>query len=198
LFGNLESSSIQVFSQFFVTERFSLRFHENRAIFISTMRDEIIELSVKGIALEEESQMPILILKDKASDRLLPISVGPFEASAIIIELQGIEPPRPLTHDILAEFFQRHGFQMLYIEIYGVLDHKHTARMLYRKGFKNYSMEIRPSDGIALALRLNARICSSDKVMSLHTEEQASLKNLETLSSEFLYLEADNIQTPLM
>ncbi len=162
------------------------------------MGKESIELAVKGIALEEETRMPILILKEKDSDRLLPLQIGPFEASAIIMQLEGIEPPRPLTHDILAEFFKRHNFHMLCLEIYGIIDNKQTARMLYRKGRKTFSMEVRPSDGIALALKLAAQICCTSEVLSLHAEEQAILKNLETLSAEFLYLETERVQPPLM
>lgn len=179
-------------------DRNSLRSTKNRGILYVTMGKETIELAVKGIALEEETQMPILILKEKDSARLLPIRVGPFEASVIIMQLEGIEPPRPLTHDILAEFFKRHDFHMLCIEIYSVIGNKHTARMLYRKGRKTFSMEVRPSDGIALALKLDAPICCTNEVLSLHAEEQVILKNLETLSSEFLYLETERVQPPLM
>jgi hypothetical protein len=103
-------------------DRNSLRSTKNRGILYVTMGKETIELAVKGIALEEETQMPILILKEKDSARLLPIRVGPFEASAIIMQLEGIElPDRSTTHDILAEFFKRHNFHMLcsrYMELW--------------------------------------------------------------------------------
>ena len=69
------------------------------------MKENMIKFTIKGIALDEETQMPIVILQSSETSRTIPLWIGPFEASAIIIEIEGVRPPRPLTHDLLSEFF---------------------------------------------------------------------------------------------
>lgn len=88
----------------------------------------------------------------------MPVPVGAFEASAIIIEIEGIKPPRALTHDLFAELALRHGLRMLEFELYARTEEGFLGRIKYRKGLRTWTMEVRPSDGIALALRLNAPI----------------------------------------
>ncbi|WP_319559576.1 bifunctional nuclease family protein [Marispirochaeta sp.] len=113
---------------------------------------------VQGIALDRESQLPIVLLKTSHPRRIIPIPVGPSEASAIIVEVEGVHPPRPLTHDLITELFQRHGMILLHCEIRDRIDDIYTAFIHYRRRFRNFSMEVRPSDAIALALRMKAPI----------------------------------------
>ncbi len=158
----------------------------------------MIEFLVKGIALDEETEMPIIILKDNAEKRILPIPIGPFEASAIIIEIEGVHPPRPLTHDLLAGFIEKHRFKMLHLHIYKVIEKKHFARISYRKGLRKFVMDVRPSDGIALAIRLNAPIFTSMDVLKRSLNETAILRDMDSLSNEILYLENEKYGTSLM
>jgi bifunctional DNase/RNase len=117
-----------------------------------------IVLSVAGVALDPDGDSPTVLLRNPSGDRYITVPVGAFEASAIIIEIEGIKPPRPLTHDLFAELFSRHGCRFTAFEIYSQSDEEFLGRIRYRKGLRGYTMEVRPSDGIALALRLNAPI----------------------------------------
>jgi uncharacterized protein len=118
------------------------------------MEDGSIELRVRGVSMEDDE--PIVILEDRVTDRRLLVPVGPFEASAIILELEGIFPPRPLTHDLLAAFFEEGGFSLDAAELFGDAVAGARARLSYRKGLRKFEKEVRPSDAIALALRLGS------------------------------------------
>ena len=122
------------------------------------MKHTITVAEVQGIALDRESQLPIVLLKTSHPGRIIPIPVGPSEASAIIVEVEKVHPPRPLTHDRIAELFQRHNFSLLYSEIRDRIEDTYTAFIHYRRHFRKHSMEVRPSDAIALALRMEAPI----------------------------------------
>jgi uncharacterized protein len=122
------------------------------------MTERSVEVKVKGVALDSATQSPIVILQDESGEILLPVCTGPSEASAIIVELEDIRPTLPLTHDIVSELFNRHGFTFQFLEIYGYADCSYLSRIRYRRFFRSFSMEVRPSDGIALALRLHGPI----------------------------------------
>ena len=107
-----------------------------------------------------EDDEPIVILEDRVTDRRLMIPVGPFEASAIILEMEGISVPRPLTHDLLADFFEEGGFHLDEVEFFSEDVSGIRSRLLYRKGLREFVKEVRPSDALALALRLDAPLRS--------------------------------------
>ena len=153
------------------------------------MANQMVEYIVRGIALEKESQMPLALLKEKEGTTVLPIWIGPFEASSIIVEVEGVQPPRLLTHDLLALIFQKHKFRLLRLEIYGHTDDTYLSRLRYRKGLRNFEVDVRPSDGLALALRLNAPIFCDAELISSQGSEGILEENLEMLSSEILFLE---------
>lgn len=154
--------------------------------------------TVKGIALEQKSRLPLVLLHNVEKNILLPIHVGPFEASAIIVEMEGVQPPRPLTHDLLAKMFQKHGFKLTAVEIYACVEEKQLARIRYRSRFASHEMEVRPSDGIAMAIRLNAPILITDEVIYKLTECQELFYDSGLSRSEILYLESQKSQVTLM
>lgn len=158
----------------------------------------IIEMKVRGLTLEQEHQMPVVILQDVEKQKTLALTIGPSEASSIIIELEGIPLPRPLTHDIITRLFQRHKFKMLCLEIYAFLENKYLSRIHYSKGSKKYTMEVRPSDGIALALKLDAPIFSSAGLLSWKDGENPYLDDLDHFSPDVLYLDTDRRNIPFM
>jgi bifunctional DNase/RNase len=126
----------------------------------------MVELHVKGFFLDSD-RMPVAVLSDATGKRVLPVWIGPSEASSIIVELEEIKSPRPLAHDILASYFQRHGFTMDGLEIYGQSgEFGYNARIKYHRRLRHYDMEVRPSDGIALAVRLKAPILAADHLLS--------------------------------
>ena len=153
---------------------------------------------VKGIALEQKSRLPLVLLHNVEKNILLPIHVGPFEASAIIVEMEGVQPPRPLTHDIIAEMFAKHHFKLISFEIYRCLEDKQLSRIRYRSRFASHVMEVRPSDGIALAIRLNAPIYVADEVISKLSDNQELFYDSNLTRSEILYLESQKQQITLM
>lgn len=162
------------------------------------MKENMLQFTIKGIALDEKSQMPIIILQSQETNKIIPLWIGPFEASAIIIEIEEVKPPRPLTHDLLSEFFLKHHYKLKYIYIYDFIDDSHIAKIVYKKGFKSYSMEIRPSDGIALALRLKAPIYASQNVANNAYSDPELLKSAGNYQSEILYLENEKIDAHIM
>jgi uncharacterized protein len=122
------------------------------------MTDGSIEVVVKGVALDEKTKSPIVILGNESGKVSFPVRVGPSEASAIIVEFENIKPALPLTYDIVSELFIRHRFRFELLELYDYRSDAFLARIRYRKGFRRFTMEVRPSDGIAIALRFGASI----------------------------------------
>lgn len=158
----------------------------------------MVELNVKGIALDQKSGMPLILLSEEKGQRLLPIWIGPFEASSIILQMEGVRPPRALTHDILALMFRRHGLKVQYLEIYSATENSYLSRVVYRKHFRSYSIEVRPSDGIALALRTGGSIFAEESVFTAHPEDDLYLQNLDPSSAEVLFLHQQNLNTQMM
>ena len=158
----------------------------------------MLNFTVKGIALEEKSRLPLVLLYNEQDNILLPLSIGPFEASAIIVEMEGVQPPRPLTHDLLAQIFAKHHLRPLTIEIYACIDDKQLARIKYRSRFKTHTMEVRPSDGIALAIRLDTPILVSDDVVYALSNGHEFFYDHDFTRSEILYLESQKSHVTLM
>lgn len=123
------------------------------------MNKDFVPVSVHGLTVGTGDAMPLVLLYDNSGDSALAVPVGPFEASAIILELEGIAPPRPLTHDLLAEFFREGGLSLDRAELHGARSEGPRARLVYRRGLRRAVKEVRPSDALALALRLKAPIC---------------------------------------
>lgn len=156
------------------------------------------ELVINGIALDSQNDIPIVLLQEKEGEKVLPVQIGPFEASAIIIEMENVHPPRPLTHDLFADFFRRHGFKMEHLMIYKQVEEKFYARIYYKKGFKKHSMEVRPSDGLALAIRLEAKIyCAEDIYLHMESSEEDSVPYYNDTTNDTIYLKNDDLETPL-
>jgi Uncharacterized conserved protein len=134
------------------------------------MESEVVELRIRKVSLEDDE--PVVILEDRVSERRLVLPIGPFEASAIIMEMEGITPPRPLTHDLLAELFTEAGFFLDGVELFGESADTAQALLLYHKGLRKYERAVRPSDALALALRLEAPISATCHLLA---SEEVSL-----------------------
>lgn len=155
-------------------------------------------MSVAGIALDEKTKSPMVLLKDKERQRVLPIWVGPFEASAIIVEIEDVKPPRPLTHELLYIFIKRHGFTLKSVNIYEVVDSRHLARIIYKHGIKTYTLESRPSDAIALAVKAKVPIFCSEEILNQETVADTILRNIKNYPSDILFLGTENQRPPFM
>ncbi len=179
-------------------EGFFLVFLINTFFFLSSaiivnmrIEEKRTKLNIKGITLHQESQLPIILLQSNDEKITIPISIGPFEASAIITELENIHPPRPLTHDLFSEILLRHKFRFKSLYIYKSIKNKYYARISYKKNLRNYSMEVRPSDGIALIIRHGGEIITNNDVIKNITNDYW-LSDMDPLSQDFLFLRNNN------
>ena len=117
-----------------------------------------LEMKVKGLALDPLSNMPIIILRDEEEKRSLPIWVGIFEANAIALELEKISTPRPMTHDLIKNILETIEARLLKIVVTDLRENTFFARIHLTRGGASLSVDSRPSDAIALALRSDAPI----------------------------------------
>jgi bifunctional DNase/RNase len=121
------------------------------------------DLEVVGVRVEMPSNNPIVLLRDRESGRYLPIWVGAVEATAIAYAQQGIVPPRPLTHDLLRDILEALGVTLSEVRITSLQDGVFYAVLLFSNGVE---VSARPSDAIALALRVDAPIRGAEEVMA--------------------------------
>ena len=125
----------------------------------------MIEMKVEGIALDPKSNMPVVILKSKTNSKSLPIWIGILEASAIALKLDGVDSPRPLTHDLLKSVIEKLNAKVSKIYINELKDNTFYAKIILEKAQKNFNIDCRPSDAIALALRTNSPIFVEENVI---------------------------------
>jgi bifunctional DNase/RNase len=139
----------------------------------------VIEMKVGGLALDEKTRTPVLLLEEVGGDRVLPIWIGPPEASAIAMELAGKKFPRPLTHDLLKTVIMGLGAEVSRVAITGLVENTFFAKIFLRRDSHLVDIDARSSDAIALALRAGAPIFVAEELMkaaegrSLSDEERA-------------------------
>ena len=121
------------------------------------------ELSVVGVRVELPNNQPIVLLKEVDGDRYLPIWIGAVEATAIAYEQQGVKPPRPLTHDLLRDILTALDAPLRAVEIMELKDNVYFADLLLGDGVR---VSARPSDSIALALRVGAPIRCAEQILT--------------------------------
>lgn len=139
------------------------------------MDKDFIEVRVRSLAVARDGGMPMVLLLDKGETLGLSLPVGPAEAGAIITELEGLCPPSPLTHDLLASIFREGGFSLDRAELYGERTSDAMARLVYRRGFSRRSRSLRPSDALALALRLKAPVYALRPLLASRREAEEAL-----------------------
>ena len=131
----------------------------------------MVELSLVGVRVELPSNQPIVLLKESEGDRYLPIWIGAVEATAIAFALQGIQTPRPMTHDLLRDILSETDVEVDSIVISELVEQTFFATIKMRTNGKAAEVSSRPSDAIALAVRLSAPIYAADDVL-----EQAGIE----------------------
>lgn len=125
----------------------------------------MIEMKVMGIALDTRSGSPIVVLHDLDNKKALPIWIGSAEASAIIRKIEKLAVSRPMTHDLVVEVVKKTGFDLDRVEINDVEDETYFATIFLTKGDESIEIDSRPSDAIAVAMRADASIYVSEKVL---------------------------------
>ena len=147
------------------------------------------DLDVVGVRLEMPSNQPVVLLQVEGSNRYLPIWVGTVEATAIAFALEGVTPPRPMTHDLIKDLLELLGDSLEQVRITDLSDGVFYATLIFESG---KSMDCRPSDAIALALRTDTAIVGEDRVLAEAAveieEERAELPDEQELEKfrEFL------------
>jgi bifunctional DNase/RNase len=124
-----------------------------------------VEMKVRGLALDPVSNMPIIILRDEEDKRSLPIWVGIFEANAIALELEKIPTPRPMTHDLIKNILETIEARVLKIVVTDLRQNTFFAELHLQIGAGEFTVDSRPSDAIALALRVAAPIFVNEEVV---------------------------------
>ncbi len=125
----------------------------------------LIEMRVTGLTIDPLTNTPIVILKDMEEKRAIPIWIGLFEASAIATELEKVSFSRPMTHDLLRDILQGLDATVIKIEICDLKNNTFYANIHLIKNGNNVVVDSRPSDAIAIALRVNAPIFVDQKVL---------------------------------
>ena len=125
----------------------------------------MIEMSVEGIRVSLMNYQRVVILKEKEADRYLPIWIGPAEADAITVRLQEVSVARPLTHDLLRDVMEKLGAQVDYVLVSDLADDTFFARIVLTVNGERMEIDSRPSDAIALAVRVQVPIYAEDAVL---------------------------------
>jgi bifunctional DNase/RNase len=123
------------------------------------------QMKVDKLGIDLLTHDPVVILKDLEGKRYLPILIGPFEATAIMLALEGQQVPRPLSHDLMRMLLETLQARLEHIVIHDIKDSTFFAKLVVRTNGEVQEVDARPSDGIALALRMQAPIYVSDKIV---------------------------------
>lgn len=132
-----------------------------------------VKLKVMGISYSQtQSGAYALLLIEENGERRIPIIIGGFEAQAIVIKLENLEPPRPLTHDLFKKFADQFKIAVIEVMIYKLEDGVFFSKLVCNNGEREYSIDSRTSDAVAIALRFGCPIFISEDIL-----EKAQLSN---------------------
>ncbi|HWM95295.1 MAG TPA: bifunctional nuclease family protein [Thermoanaerobaculia bacterium] len=154
-----------------------------------------LRVEIRGLMLDPSSNVPIVILRDTQSQLFLPIWIGVFEANAIALKIEGVEPPRPMTHDLLRLMLEQLGATVEKIVISDLKESTFFAVIHVQQDGRSLGIDARPSDAIALALRVEAPIfvlrgvldkAQAAELAGQVTDEERLKKWLEEISPEEL------------
>jgi bifunctional DNase/RNase len=125
-----------------------------------------IEVKIRGLMMDPSSGTPIIILKDINSETMLPIWVGAYEANAIALEIEKISPQRPMTHDLLRNVIMEMGANVERVVVTELRDNTFFAMIIMKdRAGESVMIDARPSDAIALALRVDCPIYVNEEVI---------------------------------
>jgi bifunctional DNase/RNase len=125
----------------------------------------LVEMTIKGLMVDPITNMPIIILRDKDGQKVLPIWVGVFEANAIALQIENISTPRPMTHDLLRNVIHDLNGEVERVVVCDLKENTFYALIYVVRPGGTVAIDARPSDAIALALRVRAPIFVEDSVI---------------------------------
>jgi len=144
-----------------------------------------ISMHVHAITFDADSNSPILILKEENGERILPIWIGLLEATAIATEMEKIEFTRPMTHDLSVNLLKKMEIKIPMIEISDLKDNTYYALITLKQGDRELTVDARPSDAVAIALRAEAQIFVNESVLKkINPAKETVIKNGERIPSE--------------
>lgn len=149
-----------------------------------------VEVKIRGLMMDPVTNMPIVILKDVEGSSVLPIWVGIYEANAIALEIEKVSTPRPMTHDLLKNVLLGLDTRVNKVVVNDLREDTFYARIWLEKGGETISIDSRPSDALALALRVDCPIFVEDEVLK---SSKASGSATEKASSEELRKWLENL-----
>jgi bifunctional DNase/RNase len=156
---------------------------------------DLLEVEVAFLSFDTKANLPIIFLREKEpeedeSNRLLPIWIGVTEASAIYMKISGESPKRPMTHDLMSNILNELNVKVVSVEVVSIEEHTFYGQINLKKGNRKYSIDSRPSDAIALALRTESPIFVAEEVMA---DSGLLEETLEEMGKEFLKSELANM-----
>jgi len=154
----------------------------------------MVRVFIKGVILDQVSDMPFIILQTEDKKKCMSLGIGPAEATAIIMAMEGIKAPRPLTHDLFAHFLARHHFVVDKVEIYDILDTKFYARLHYHRGFRKFMLELRPSDALALAVRLQTPIFVKKEIIEAQLNVNSIYQTDKYLQGDYTFYHKNDLE----
>jgi bifunctional DNase/RNase len=137
------------------------------------------QMTVDKLGIEVLTHAAVVILKDLDGKRYLPILIGPSEATAIAFALEGVQVPRPLAHDLMRTMLEALQANLEQLVIHDIHDSTFLAKLVVRRHGKTQEIDARPSDGIALALRMHAPIYVSDTIPLEETAAEQTAEHAE-------------------
>jgi uncharacterized protein len=143
-----------------------------------------IEFKIKGLMMDPLTNAPIVVLQDAGSDTLLPIWVGIFEANAIALQIEKVDTPRPMTHDLIKGLLNHLNAKVTKIVVTELKENTFYALIFLDVGGKVVTVDSRPSDAIALALRTDSPIFVTDDVISKSSSASSTTLSAERSSPE--------------
>ncbi len=138
-----------------------------------------VEMKIRGLMVDPVSNMPIVLLKEVGSDTVLPIWVGPYEANAIQVEIEKISTPRPMTHDLIKNVLTGLDTLVHKVVVTELKDETFYAVIWLEREGRIVSVDSRPSDALALALRMDCPIFVDDEVLK-HSKQSANVADRGT------------------
>ena len=148
----------------------------------------MLEVSVRSLGVERNTNTPIVVLQEKDGDRMIPIYIGHAEANAIAMELAEVKFERPLTHDLMQQVIIGLGAELSRVVLTRVEKSTYYAELHLRRDDHIIQIDARPSDSIAIALRLKAPIFAAEDLLNISSSEETIVPEIsgETLDSDTL------------
>ncbi len=152
----------------------------------------MLEVSVRSLGIERNTNTPIVVLQEKDGDRMIPIYIGHAEANAIAMELAEVKFERPLTHDLMQQVIIGLGAELSRVVLTRVEKSTYYAELHLRRDDHIIQIDARPSDSIAIALRLKAPIFAAEDLLNISSSEETMIPDIsgETLDSDALKSDA--------